>query len=116
MKGPSPSYGVDADTSDLISCMYFVDGGGLVTRARRCDSLVSFELPAKSRGCPAGRFSERAAERTGLGIAETERDIRDRHRSIRQKQLGDLHPALDLVLMCRNSERLLERSTEVMQA
>src|SRR5262249_52159739 len=49
-------------------------------------------------------------------VAQTERDIGDRRRSIGQKQLGNLHAPLHLVLMRWDSERLFERPAKMMQA
>ncbi len=76
----------------------------------------SLEFPAIYRGCPARRLSKSAAERTDLGIAQAERDVRDRVRPVCQKQLGGLHASLHLVLMRRRSERLLECPAKMMLA
>ena len=51
-----------------------------------------------------------------MRIAQAECDVRDRYSAIRQSRLGELHASLNLILVGRDSERLLECTAEVVNA
>ena len=79
-------------------------------------NISSFELSAIFAWCPSRHLAKCDTERADLRVTHGQCDIRHRFRTIRQQYLGALNASLHMVLMRRNSERLLERPTEMMLA
>ena len=99
---------------------------GLILQPRRHAMAVAETMAADgpdlpetalvgARGEP-GRLAEGRRERTGLAVTNGQSDVGHRVRSGGEKLLGVLHPAIGVVAVRRNAERLLERPAEVVGA
>ena len=77
---------------------------------------VLFELPSILARRPSRYLAKGNTERTGLRVTQSEPHIRDRSRAFGQQHLGSLDSPMNVVLVRRNTKRLLEGPTEMMLA